>query len=164
MQTEHPLARHICARTAHHRTQCTRTVTHHANTHGSGAHSPGLRIVVSLKGSVIPASCLICCRTCHRTLLHDLSHLPQPFSDLLPHCPVLRNWIKKPCEIHSGEATILNLHLPQVMSPKWSNPTTLRLEEVSWTEILGKIYSLEELSLTGILGQTVSNTGKNSGR
>ena len=40
----------------------------------------------------------------------------------------------------------------QVMSPKLPNPTTLSLEELSWTEILGLIYSQEELSLTRILG------------
>ena len=115
LQREHPLARHICARTAHHRTQCTTTVTHHANTCGSRAHSPGLRIVVSPKLFVIPASCLICCRICHRTLLHDLSHLLHLSSDhLLPHCPVLRNLIKKPSEIHGGVAEMQNLHLPQM--------------------------------------------------
>ena len=67
---------HLCTYSTH----CTSTVTHRANTRGSRAHSPGLRIVVSLKQLVIPASCLIRCRTCHRTLLHDLSHLPQPSS------------------------------------------------------------------------------------
>ena len=36
---QNPLARHICARTAHHRTQCTSTVTHYANTRGSTARS-----------------------------------------------------------------------------------------------------------------------------
>ena len=83
-----------------------------------GRTAEELRIVVSLKDSVISASCLTCCRTCHRTLLHDLSHLPQPFYDLLPHCPVLRNSIKKPCEIDDGVEDKLNLHLPPVMRPK----------------------------------------------
>ena len=101
VQTEHPLARHICARAESHRTRCTGTVTHHANTHGS---------------IVIPASCLICCRSCPRALLRDLSHLSS--DHLLPHCPVLHIWIKKPCKFHGGVADTLNLHLPLVMSPR----------------------------------------------
>ena len=80
----------------------------------------GVRIAVSLKQLVIPASCLSCCRTCHRTLPRGLSHLHHLSSDhLLPHCvlpqPIL-DWIKKPCEIHGGVADTLNLHL--VMSPR----------------------------------------------
>ena len=35
MWTEHSFARHVCARTTYHRTQCTSTVTHHANTRDS---------------------------------------------------------------------------------------------------------------------------------
>ena len=49
-----------------------------------------------------------------QNILHNLSHVPQLSSDLLPHCLVPRNWIKKPCETHGGVADILNLHLPQV--------------------------------------------------
>ena len=76
---------------------------------------------------------------------------------LLPHCPVLSrpilDWSMKPCETHGGVADTLNLHFSQVINPKFANPTILKLEELSWTEILGMIYSLEELSPTGILGQ-----------
>ena len=91
----------------------TAQVCHSRNTRGSR-----LRIAVSLKQLVIPASCLTCCRTCHRTLLHDLSHLHHLSSDhLLPHCPVLprsiQAWIMKPCETHGRVADTLNLHLPQ---------------------------------------------------
>ena len=46
----------------------------------------GLRTVVFLQQLVIPASCLTCCRTCHRTFLHGLSHLHHLSSEhLLPH-------------------------------------------------------------------------------
>ena len=41
--------------------------------------------------------------------------------------------------IHAGVADPLKSHLPQVMSPKWSSPTTLSLEELSLTGILGQI-------------------------
>ena len=68
--------------------------------------------LVCRKQFVIPASC-IRCSTCHRTLLHDLSHLHHLSSDLLPRCRVFRKRIKKPCEFHGGVAYILNLHLPQ---------------------------------------------------
>ena len=86
------------------------------------AHSTELHALVPQKVVVIHAQCSTSCRTCHRTLLHDLSHLPQLSSDhFLPHCPVLLqllpDWIKKPCEIHGGVADTPNLHLPQVMSP-----------------------------------------------
>ena len=64
--------------------------------------------------------------TCHRTLQHDLSHLHHlSFDHLLPHCLVLPqllgDWIKKPCEIHCGVADTLDLHLPQVLGPRWPN-------------------------------------------
>ena len=91
----------ITERSAQVQSLTTRTRVAQATT------AQGLRIGVS--------SCLICCRTCHRTLLHDLPHLPQPSSDLLlPHCLVFRTWITKPCEIHGGAADILNQHLSTV--------------------------------------------------
>ena len=103
---------HLC--TAHHRTQCTSTFTHHANTRGSRANTAqDCALWCLLEDSVIPASCLTCCRTCHRTPLHDLSHQLHLSSEhLLPHCPVLTrpilDWsIMKPCETHDC------LHLPQ---------------------------------------------------
>ena len=120
LQTVHPLARYIRARAAHHRTQCPRTVSHHADTRGSRANTAqDCAVWCLLKDSVIPASCLIWCRTEHFfTISHALTYQPS-------HCPV---WIKRPCEIHGGVADLLNLHLPRVMSPMWSNPTILRLE------------------------------------
>ena len=65
------------------------------------AHSAELHALVPQNVDVIHAQCSTSCRTCHTTLLHDLSHLPQLSSDhLLPHCPVLlqllRDWIKIP--------------------------------------------------------------------
>ena len=70
----------FCARPAHSQNAPHRCF-HSRNTRGSR-----LRIAVSLKQLVIPASCLACCRTCHRALLHDLCHLHQLSSDhLLPH-------------------------------------------------------------------------------
>ena len=94
----------------------TAQIFHSRKTRGSR-----LRIAVSPKQFVIPASCLACCRTCPRTLLHDLSHLHHlPSDHLLPHYPVLPrpilDWNKKPCEIHIGVADTLNLHLPQKSS------------------------------------------------
>ena len=143
--TEHPLAQHVCARTGHaHIARTDVWLTHHANTRGSSAQRRVACIGASEKVVGIHAQCPTCCRTCHRTLLHDLSHLPQLSSDhFLPHCPVLlqllRDWIKIPCEIHDGVADTLNLHLPQVMSPSWSNLTITSFTELNWTEILGQI-------------------------
>ena len=114
-RTTHSCTYRSCAQCPH------RCVTHHANTRGSRAP----RI----------AHCGVSKTTCHPsvmshmlpllslTLLQDLSHLPQHSSDhLLPHCLVLRTWIKKPCEIHGGVPDVLNVHLPQHKWPKsWSN-------------------------------------------
>ena len=105
------LARHICARTGHpHIARADVSLT----TRTRVAQGPTrLKIAHCGVSNKIP-SCLTCCRMCHRTLLHDLSHLPSDL--LLPHCPVLRNWIKKPCEIHGGVAEKLNLHFPHETS------------------------------------------------
>ena len=114
--------------------------------------------LVCQKQYVIPASCLTCCRTCHRAPLHDLSHRHHLSSDLLrSQWPVLSrpilDWSMKPCETHGGVAETRNLHLPQVMSPRWRNLAISSLKKLSWTQILGKIFSFEELSSKGILGQ-----------
>ena len=90
-------------------------------------------MVVSLKQLVIPASCLTCCRTRHRTLLHDLFHLPQHSSDhLLPHCPVLaqllRNWIKNPCETHGGLAASPTGHEPNLVQSDDLQPRRIELD------------------------------------
>ena len=72
-------------------TERTALMFHSRNTRGSR-----LRIAVSLKQLVIPASCLTCCRTCHRTLLHDL---------LSPTSPVFRPSspsLSCPTSAHSG--------------------------------------------------------------
>ena len=62
--------------------------------------------------------------TCHPSVMsHPLQHLslstsarslsPHLSSDLLlPHCPVLWNWIHMPCEIHGRVADPLKSHLP----------------------------------------------------
>ena len=107
--TQHPLARHNCARTALHRTHCTSTVTHH------GEHA-------WLKANTAQVGCFgVSEVVCHPSVMsYMLPHLSQNsctgsllYSDLLlPHCPVLRNWIKKPCEIHCGVVDVKNLHLP----------------------------------------------------
>ena len=91
---------HLCTQRAPHRTEVSLTTEH--------AWLKSFALVCQKK-FVIPASCLTCCRTCDRTLLHDLSHLPHLSSDhLLPHCPVLpqllRGWIKKPFEVPGGVA------------------------------------------------------------
>ena len=138
----HPLAQHNCARTGH--AHIARTDVWVTRTRVAQAHSAELHALVPQKVVVIHAQCSTCFRTCHRTLLHDLSNLHQLSSDhLLPHCPVLlqlhRHWIKIPCEIHGGVAGTLNLHLPQVMSPNWSNLTITSFKELNWTEILGQM-------------------------
>ena len=99
-------------------TERTAQMFHSRNTRGSR-----LRSVVSLKQLIIPASCLLCCRTCHRTLLHDLSHQPHLSSDhILPHCPVLPrlilDWIKKFCEFHGGVADTQKSASPTGYEPK----------------------------------------------
>ena len=44
-------------------------------------------------------------------------------------------------------------HLPQVMSPKWSSPTTSSLEELSLTGILGQIYIKLRKEFSGDVSQ-----------
>ena len=125
----------------------------HANTRGSRAHSSGLHALVSQKPFVIHASCLVPCHTWHLTTsASSPSHLPHLSSGRsFSHSSVL--WYSIHiylATIHGGVADPLKSHLQQVMSPNWFSPTTL---------------SLEELSLTGILGhRSTSHPGKNCGR
>ena len=71
------------------------------------------------------------------------------FPTILPRCPVpsrpILDWILKPCETHGrlADTQICISHRLRAQD----DPIR------SWTEILGQIYSLEELNLTGILGQ-----------
>ena len=98
-------------------------------------------------------------------MFHMLPHLPQnTFTQSLSPTFYFRpSSLSMTCFIlaHSGlehetlrepKADTRNLHLPQVTGPNWHNLTISSLKKLSWTEILGKIYSLEELSSTGILG------------
>ena len=71
-------------------TERTAQMFHSRNTRGSR-----LRIAVSPKQFVIPASCLTCCHTCHRTLLHNLSPTSPAFR---PSSPSL----SCPASAHSG--------------------------------------------------------------
>ena len=89
VSTEHPLARHICARTAHHRTQCTNTV----------AHATRVAQVVCFGVSKL---------VCHpRVMSHMLPHLPQNTStrSLSPTSFVFRPSslsLTGPISAHSG--------------------------------------------------------------
>ena len=90
-------------------------------------HSP--REHAWLKANTAQVVCLgvskVVCQS--SVMSHMLPHLSQSTSTrsltclptifLLPHCPVLQNWIKKRCEIHDGVADTLNLHLQKIMSP-----------------------------------------------
>ena len=100
---------------------------------------------------------------------HMLPHLPQNTStrSLSPTSPAFRPSspsLSCPISAHSG----LEHENPARPTAKWRihgicmshrlraqkfpSPTHLRREELSWTEILGLIYSLEDLSWTEILG------------
>ena len=110
VQTEHPLARHICAHAAHHRTHRTDVPP---------TQDAWLKI----------AHCSVSQTTCHPSVTsHMMPQLPQntstrslshqhhlPSDHFLPHCAVLPrpilDWIKKPCETHGGVADTVNLHL-----------------------------------------------------
>ena len=139
MWTEHPLEQHICARTGLAHRSLTHTLREHAwlkRTAQSCMHWCLKKVVV------IHAQCPTYCRTCHRTLPHDLSHLPRLSSDhLLPHCLVLlqllRDWIKIPCEIHDGVADTPNLHLPQVMRKKLIQSDEYELQGIELDRNIG---------------------------
>ena len=114
------------------------------------------------KKFVSPASCLICCRTCHRTLLHDLSHLPS--DHLLPHSLVLRNWIKKPCESHGrfSKSASPTGHEPKLIQSHDFEPLRIELDRNLGTDpnqiperILGDDYQnpiTEDTEETGKIG------------
>ena len=68
-----------------------------------------------LEQFVIPASCLPCCRTCHRTLLHDLSHQPIVFRPSSPSLTCLisaHSGLEYETFRDGGVADTRNLHLP----------------------------------------------------
>ena len=74
-----------------------------------------------VKRLVILASCLTCCRTGQRTLLHDLSLSPTSLvfrpSSLSLTCPTSAHsgLSQEPCEIHGGVADTRNL--PTLSAP-----------------------------------------------
>ena len=116
-----------CARTAHHRTQCTSTVTRHANTRGSRANTA--------------QDCALWC-------LFDQRHVSHVAALVTEHLHTISftylTYQFSPSELYQetlrgGVADALNLHLPQIMSPIWSNPTTSSLQEMSFTGILEQI-------------------------
>ena len=85
-QNTHP-ARHNCARTAHHRTHCASTVTHHANTRGS---------------SRLPWWCVKSILSSQRHVSYVAALVKEHFNTIsltyftyLPYCSVFRNWIKR---------------------------------------------------------------------
>ena len=80
----------------------------------------------------------------HLTLDHQRKFSLSPASSVFP--AVLSHTVLPlvldpylPCD-DSRRSDPLKSHLPQVMSPNWSSPTTLSLEELSLTGILGQIY------------------------
>ena len=74
MRTEHPLARHLCARTGQpHIARTDVSPTTRTRVAPGPTRLKDCALWCLLKDPVIPASCLTCCRTCHRTPLHDLS-------------------------------------------------------------------------------------------
>ena len=84
-----------------------------------------------------------------------LSHLSSSLS--LRHSPVLSYTIHiYPAMIHGAVADPLESHLPQVMSPKWSSPTTLSPEELKLTGFLGKICLNHKKELWEITIKTLS--------
>ena len=93
------------------------------------------------KTIVIHVSCLVPCRTWHWPQAQVLSHLPHlSFRRSLPHTQVRwRTILIYPAKIHGSVADQHKSHLLQVMSPIWSSPKSLSLEELSMTGILGQI-------------------------
>ena len=124
--------------------RCAQCVTSHTeqNGHISSREHAWLKIahLCVPKIVVIHVSCLCPCRTWHWPQGQVLSHVPHlSFRRSLPHTRVLWRTIHiYPAKIHGRVADQHKSHLSQVMSPKWSS---------------AKTFSLEELSLTGILGQ-----------
>ena len=124
-QNTHP-ARHNCARTAHHRTHCASTVTHHANTRGS---------------SRLPWWCVNSILSSQRHVSYVAALVKEPFNTIsltyFTYLPTIFSLTvlsfgigsRNSSEIHGGVAAVLNLHLPQVVSPRWSKPTTTSSQE-----------------------------------
>ena len=94
-----------------------------------------------LKIVVIHVSCLVPSRTWQWPQAQVLYHLPHlSFRRSLSHTQVLWRTIHiYPAKIHGRVADQHKSHLSQVLSPKWSSPKTLSLEELSLTGILGQI-------------------------
>ena len=137
-------------RTTHLRTYSWSQRAPHRYSHSSREHAwlKSFALVLQ-KQFVIPASCLTCCRICHRTLLHDLSlslsHLHH-LSYLGPFWIGVWNPARP-------TADTLSLHLPQVKSPKKDQSDDSNLVEIELDRNLGTDPQPEEVSSTGILGQ-----------
>ena len=103
MDRTHTRTTHLC--TCRSSAHCPHRMFHPPREHAwlKGQHGSGLRSVVSPERFRHPS--VMSHMLPHLSLLHDLLHPPHLSSDfLLPHCPVLWDWIQKPCEIHGGVA------------------------------------------------------------
>ena len=120
-------------------------LTHHVNTRGSRLCTPGLRIGIS---EIVNHPSVMSHQLQHLSLstsTRSSSRLPHRSSDLLPHCPVLWNWINTPCEIHGGVADLLKSPSPTGYEPK--------------------VIQSDDLELgRNLVDRSVSNTRNNSGR
>ena len=134
--TEHPLKQHVQMRTVCHSTywrEWSHFITRTRETQDCA--------FLCFKIVVIHVSCLVLCRTWHWPQAQVLSHLPHlSFRRSLPHTQVLWRTIHiYPTRIHDRVTDQHKSHLSQVMSPKWSSPETLSVEELSLTGIVGQI-------------------------
>ena len=101
---------HNCARTAHHRTQCTSTVTRTRVAPGRTAQDCALWWTSKIPSSQRHVSHVAALVTEH---FYTISFTFFNYFSMFFYGFVFRNWIKKPCEIHSGVADIPSLRLTQ---------------------------------------------------